>query len=178
MLEADLIRSSKFQSSVGCARSLIGSLKLQAARKHRTQHLHCKPLGRAGDGNPRRILHRILHHILQKILQKNSSGRSARNGQRQLMKCRNPRETKPFVATAMLGSGTTFEFSEPDAIKLHQTPRRWSCKLSLAAQSRPGDSADVFEAPEVAKSINLSTLPIIILCCILLPLALWLLEKY
>ena len=77
-----MIRSSKFQSSVGCAGSLIGSLKLQAARKHRTQHLHCKPLGRAGDGNPRRILHRILHHILQKILQKNSSGRSARNGQR------------------------------------------------------------------------------------------------
>ena len=79
-----MIRSSKFQSSVGCARSLIGSLKLQAARKHRTQHLHCKPLGRAGDGNPRRILHRILHHILQKILQKNSSGRSARNGQRKI----------------------------------------------------------------------------------------------
>ena len=80
-----MIRSSEVQSSVGCAGSLIGSLKLQAARGRRMQHLHCKPLGRAGDGNPRRILHRILHHILQKIIQQKSSGRSARNGQRVLV---------------------------------------------------------------------------------------------
>ena len=80
-----MTRSSKFQSSVVCAGSLIRNLKLQAARRHRTQHLRCQPLGRARDGNPRRILHRILHHILQKILQKTSSRRSARNGQRLLL---------------------------------------------------------------------------------------------